>query len=358
MRFKSLDRVLLSLAAALCVTGLILIYSATSSQPELHSLPWKQALWVTVGTGALLLTTALDYQGVINKGFTLYWISVGLLALLLALARRSSYGAARWFNFHFFYFQPADLAKLALILVLAQYLSLRASDLRRFRSLWLPLGLMALMMILILRQPDLGTALVLLPITFCMLYVAGARFWHLATLAASLGGMVPLLWPFLKEYQRNRVLTFLDPSRDALGAGYNAIQSQIAAGSGGWFGQGYMKGTQSQLHFVPFHHTDFVFSVMAEEGGLLGCLILFGLLLGLLARLAHIGARARYLSGTLLCTGLIGWLGAQTVINIGMTLGVMPVTGLPLPLVSYGGSSTLATLIGLGLALSVYKETQ
>jgi rod shape determining protein RodA len=264
----------------------------------------------------------------------------------------------RWFNLRFFYFQPADLAKLALILALAQYLSAASTDLRRFGSLWTPLGMMALMMGLILRQPDLGTALVLLPITFGMLYVAGARLWHLGALVAGMGGSIPLLWPLLKEYQRNRVLTFLDPERDALGAGYNAIQSQIAAGSGGVFGQGFLKGTQSQLHFVPFHQTDFIFSVLAEEWGLAGCLLLFALILGLLARLAHIGARARSLNGALLCTGLGCWLGAQAVINIGMTLGVMPVTGLPLPLVSYGGSSTLATLIGLGLALSVHKETQ
>ena len=358
MRFKNLDRVLLILAAALCAMGLLLIYSATYSQPELRHLPWRQTLWICVGTGGLLFAAALDYQGVVAKGLTLYWVAVSLLGILLATAKRSSYGAVRWFNFRFFYFQPADLAKLALILALAQYLSARDTDIRRFNSLWTPLGMAALMMALILRQPDLGTALVLLPITFGMLYVAGARLWHLSVLVLAMGGSIPLVWPLLKEYQRNRVLTFLDPSRDALGAGYNAIQSQIAAGSGGWTGQGFLKGTQSQLHFVPFHHTDFIFSVLAEEWGLLGCLLLLGLLLGLLARLAHIGARARSLNGALLCTGLIGWQGAQAVINIGMNLGIMPVTGLPLPLVSYGGSSTLATLTGLGLALSVYKETQ
>jgi rod shape determining protein RodA len=219
------------------------------------------------------------------------------------------------------------------------------------------LALSGFIMLLILRQPDLGTALVMVPITFSMLYVAGARLWHLVGLASVLAAAVPVAWPFLKEYQRNRLLTFFNPELDALGAGYNAIQSQIAVGSGGVLGSGYLQGTQSQLHFVPFHHTDFVFSVLAEEWGLLGSGLLLLLLLALFARLADTAMKARHLTGALICTGMLAWLGTQTVINIGMTLGVLPVTGLPLPLVSYGGSSTVAALAGLGAVLSVRRDS-
>jgi rod shape determining protein RodA len=355
--FRQLDRTLLGLALVVCVCGLVLISSATASQPELHSLPWRQTFWLLAGFGVLLLAAALDYQGLVAKGYTIYGLACAFLLILLFTAKRSHYGAASWFNLRLFYVQPAELAKVALILALTQYLSSRRGQLGSFGDLLPALGLSALMMALILRQPDLGTALVLLPVTFSMLYVAGARFWHLAAMGLGMAGSVPLLWPLLKEYQKNRILTFLDPGRDALGAGYNAIQSQIAAGSGGIFGQGYGQGSQSQLHFVPFHHTDFVFSVAAEEWGLVGGFILLGLVLGLLARIAHIGARSRSLAGALICTGLLAWLGTQALINVGMTLGVLPVTGLPLPLVSYGGSSTVAALAGLGLVLSVHKET-
>jgi rod shape determining protein RodA len=351
------DWILLGLVLALGLVGVLLIISATAAQPELRQLPWRQLLWM-LGGGVLMAALArLDYQGVVEKGYGIYGLTALLLLLLLFTAKRSSYGAASWFNLRFFYLQPAELAKLALVLALARWLSEHDRELATLRGLLPPLGLAGLMMFLILRQPDLGTALVMLPITVSMLWVAGARVWHLSLLAGLGVGAAPLLWPFLKEYQKNRILTFLDPGRDALGAGYNAIQSQIAVGSGGLFGQGYLRGTQSQLHFVPFHHTDFVFSVLAEEWGLVGSLVVLALLLGLFARLAGTAMRARQLSGALVCTGLLAWLGTQTIINIGMTLGLLPVTGLPLPLISYGGSSTVAAMAGLGLVLSVRRDS-
>jgi rod shape determining protein RodA len=355
---RKLDWVLVGLVLALCAVGLVLISSATASQPELRGLPWRQAFWVAAGLGLALLLAALDYQGLVLKGYLAYGFACVLLLLLLLTAKRSHYGAASWFNLHFFYLQPSELAKLGLILALSHFLSQRQGQLYTPADYWPALALAAFMMLLILREPDLGMALLMLPVTFSMLYVAGVKLWQLLLIGAVMGGSVPLLWPLLKEYQRNRVLTFLDPNRDALGAGYNVIQSEIAVGSGGWWGQGFRQGTQSQLHFVPFHHTDFIFSVLAEEWGLAGCLLLLALLLGLLARVAHIGARARSQAGALLCTGCLAWLGTQILINIGMGLGVLPVTGLPLPLVSYGGSSTVAALAGLGLVLSVHKESQ
>jgi rod shape determining protein RodA len=228
---------------------------------------------------------------------------------------------------------------------------------RTFAGLLPPLGLMALYQALILKAPDLGSALVLLPVTLTMLLVAGARKRHLTLVVTALAAAGPLAWPFLHQYQRDRVLSFLNPQADALGTGYNAIQGQIAVGSGGWFGQGYLRGTQSQLHFVPFHHNDFIFSVVGEEGGFFFSLLLLLLLLGLLARLAEIALKARDLTGALIVSGLLAWMGAQSFVNIGMNLGLMPVTGIPLPFVSYGGSSTIVAFFGLGLALGVRKDT-
>ena len=356
--FRDLDRTLLVLIVALCVIGLLLISSATASQPELQGHPLRQGVWVSLGLVLLLLVAALDYQGLVAKGYTAYITACVMMVLLLLTAKRSHYGAASWFNLHFFYLQPSELCKVALILGLAQFLTQRQGQLTRFVDYLPALGMAGFMMLLILREPDLGMALVLLPVTFTMLYVAGVKLWQLLLLGGGMAGTVPLLWPLLKEYQRNRVLTFLDPSRDSLGAGYNVIQSEIAVGSGGIFGQGYRQGTQSQLHFVPFHHTDFIFSVLGEEWGLAGELVLLALILGLLARVAHIGGRSRSLGGALICTGLLAWLGSQTIINIGMGLGALPVTGLPLPMVSYGGSSTMAAMLGLGLVMSVHKESQ
>lgn len=351
------DWALIVLALSLCLIGVGLIASATAAQPDLRGLPLRQLLWVALGCAALGTAAVLDHQGVVELGYLVYGLVAALLLVLLFTAQRTAFGGASWFNLRFFYLQPAELAKVALILGLARWLDTHRGQLRSLGGLMVPLGMAGFMMLLILRQPDLGTALVLVPVTLSMLYVAGARRRHLALVVAAGLATLPAIWPFLKEYQKNRILTFLNPELDALGAGYNAIQSQIAVGSGGVLGQGYLRGTQSQLHFVPFHHTDFVFSVLGEEWGLLGGLLLLGLILGLLARLAETAMRARQLAGALLCTGVIAWLGTQAVINIGMTLGVLPVTGLPLPLVSYGGSSTVAAMGALGLVLSVRRDS-
>lgn len=350
------DRTLLLLALALSLVGLVLIHSATAAQPALRNLVWRQGLWVLAGVAGMLLAAGLDHQGVAELGYLAYAGATALMLLVLAFARRSTYGATSWLNLHFFYLQPAELCKLALILALARYLHDHQARMARFGTLLVPLGLMGLLQALILREPDLGTAMVLAPITFAMLLVAGARWWHLGAVLAVLLSALPVAWPFLHEYQRNRLLTFLDPQADALGAGYNSIQSQIAVGSGGIFGQGYLRGTQSQLHFVPFHHNDFIFSVLGEEWGLLGSALLLLLLLGLVARVAEVASKARNLSGALLAAGVLAWLGAQSFVNIGMNLGLVPVTGIPLPLVSYGGSSTLAAFFGLGLVLSVKRD--
>ena len=353
---RRLDAGLVALALALCALGLVLIFSATHHQGVLRHLPLRQLAWVGLGVLAMSFTYALDHQALAGRSRLLYWGTVAVLLALLLLGKRSQHGGVRWVDLRLFYFQPSDLAKLVLILTLARLLVERSGRLERFSSLLTPLAMAGLLMLLILRQPDLGTALVILPVTLAMLYVAGARPWHLGALTLAGGGSLPLLWGFLKDYQKRRILTFLDPSSDALGAGYNAIQSQIAVGSGGLWGKGYLQGTQSQLHFVPFHHTDFIFSVLAEEWGFAGSLLCLGLYLALLTKLAAIGSRSRSLSGSLVCAGLAAMLGTQLLVNVGMSMGLLPVTGLPLPMVSYGGSSTVTAMLGLGMALSIHRD--
>jgi rod shape determining protein RodA len=351
------DWTLLGLALTLCLIGVLLISSATAAQPALRNLPWRQLVWIAFGLGALAVTASLDHQGVVELGQIFYIGACLTLGLVLLAARRTAYGGGSWLNLGLFYVQPAELSKLAFVLGMTRWLDGHRGEIRTLRGLLPPLGMAAFLMLLILRQPDLGTAMVLVPVTLCMLYVAGARPAHLGLLIGTGVAALPLAWSVLKEYQKNRILTFLNPEMDALGAGYNAIQSQIAVGSGGVLGQGYLRGTQSQLHFVPFHHNDFIFSVLGEEWGLLGGLVLLLLLLGLFARVTDTAMRARNLSGALLCTGVLAWLGTQTFVNIGMTLGVVPVTGIPLPLVSYGGSSMISVMAALGLALSVRRDS-
>jgi rod shape determining protein RodA len=351
------DATLLVAAGLLSAIGVVLIYSATAAQPDLRGLPWRQMVWIAGAVAAMAATASLDPQGVAELGGLAYGAVLALLLLVLAVARRSAYGGGGWLNLHFFYLQPSELAKLALVLALARHLQARQGSMHRFSSLLQPLAMMALFQFLILREPDLGTSMVLAPITFAMLLVAGARLWHLGLVLAALTAGLPLAWPFLHDYQRNRVLTFLDPTLDALGAGYNAIQSQIAVGSGGWFGQGFLRGTQSQLHFVPFHHNDFIFSVLGEEWGFVGAAVVLGLLLLLLARIAEVASKARSLGGSLMATGVLAWLGTQSFVNVGMNLGIVPVTGIPLPFISYGGSATVAAFIGLGLVLSVKRDS-
>jgi rod shape determining protein RodA len=354
---KRWDRVLIILALLLCACGLALVVSATAADPGLHGLPLKQALWVVLGVVAMFLAATLDHHGLANLGYMAYAVVAVLLVVVLLTARRSSHGATSWLDLGLFYVEPSELAKVALILALARCLGGDPDGVRTFAGLLKPLGLMAGLQLLVLKAPDLGTSLLLLPITLTMLLVAGARLWHLCLVVLCLGAAGPLAWPFLHPYQRDRVLSFLNPQSDALGTGYNAIQSQIAVGSGGWFGQGYLSGTQSQLHFVPFHHTDFIFSVLGEEGGFVASSLLLALLLALLARVAEIALKARDLTGSLVASGMLAWLGAQSFVNIGMNLGILPVTGIPLPLVSYGGSSTIAAFFGLGLVLSVRRDS-
>jgi rod shape determining protein RodA len=349
-----MDWPLLGLLLAIALIGIFNLYSA-SAGAEVAGTPVyiKQILWLLLGLAVMLLIAFTEYRHYLDFAYAAYVITLFLLIFVLAYGIITG-GARRWVRFGGFGFQPSEFVKIALILVLAKFFH-RASAPKGFtlRELLFPFFLLALPMLLILKQPDLGTAIILFLIFFSVLLFVKVKPASLVLLALAGMAALPLLWTFLKEYQKKRVLTFFNPDLDPLGAGYHIIQSKIAAGSGGLFGKGYMKGTQCKLGFLPEQHTDFIFSALAEEWGFLGSLVVVGLYFALIWWGLRIAAQAKDRHGAILAFGVVAMLFWHVFINIAMALGMMPVVGIPLPLVSYGGSFFLSTLIGVGLLLNV-----
>ena len=281
------------------------------------------------------------------------------MALLVAVEAFGAVrmGAQRWIDLKVILLQPSEVMKIALVLALARYFhSLNIEDISRPHYLIVPLLLVAAPVALVMRQPDLGTALLLLIGGGAMFFLAGVRLWKF--LVVSLGAVIaaPVAWPFLRPYQQDRVLTFLSPERDPLGAGYNLLQSKIALGSGGMFGRGYLQGTQSHLSFLPEKHTDFIFTMFAEEFGLFGGLTLIGLYVIVLLYGVAISMRSHNQFGRLVGMGVTATFFLYVFINIAMVMGVVPVVGVPLPLISYGGTAMVTLLCGFGLLMSVYVD--
>ncbi|MEN2981173.1 MAG: rod shape-determining protein RodA [Thermus sp.] len=341
---------LILLTLALAALGLVNLHSAA---PDPSLLP-RQA--VALGLGLLLAVGVqfLSRRAVFAWAYPLYALSLLLLVAVLLFGREIN-GAKAWFVLGPLQFQPLEVAKLGLVLALARLLQGRA--VRRVGDYVLP-GLLTLpVAALLLLQPDLGGTLVVLFGAFTVLFVRGLPARHLGVGVLALLLLVPtVVWPNLKPYQRERVLIVLDPYRDPLGQGFQVIQSTIAIGSGGLLGKGYGQGTQTQLGFVPFRHTDFAFAVWAEEWGFVGAVALIGLYALLLVRLFALALECPQPSDRLFLAGVGGMLGFQILVNLGVALGVMPVTGLTLPLFSYGGSSLMATLLSLGLVLLVHRD--
>ena len=338
-----LDRMQPALAAILCVFGVMTAFSAGSD--------WvRQIIWIAVGAVAYVAATVYDYGRLRRLAPSLY---VAMLVALLAvhLVGHTALGARRWLSVAGFPLEPSELSKLLLVIVLAAYLS--RDERVTWRAFAGALGLVAAPAALVLVQPDLGTTIVLLAVSLGILFLAGARPAQLGAVMTAGVVSVPLLPHLLHGYQRRRLEIFLDPTQDPLGAGYNLLQARIAVGSGGLFGRGWLQGLQGQLGFVPERATDFVFATFAEEFGLLGSLAvltLFGMLLLRLLRTASV-APDRF--GELLAGGVFVVVLVQVVQNVGMNIGVLPIAGIPLPLISYGGSATITTLAALGLAQSV-----
>lgn len=341
-------------ASAIVALGLAFIYSASLGMGEGAGSAYvaRQAAWAAIGLASAALLAATDYRRLASSAYLLYGVCILVLVLLVAAsdARR---GARSWFSIGAFAVQPSEFAKIVLILALARYLSREDAPRRSASYLGGALLLAAVPVALILREPDLGTALVFAPVILAMLLVAGARGAYLSGILLTGLLSLPAGWLFLKPYQKLRIKVFLDPQLDPLRAGYNAIQSRIAVGSGGVWGQGWLHGTQTHLRFLPERHTDFIFCVLAEEAGFLGCALLLALYATVILAGLRIAEQARDEFGKLVAVGITVLLAAHVVINIGMTIGLLPITGLPLPLMSYGGSSLVGTCISLGILQSI-----
>ncbi len=351
---KLMDWGILILACTIFGLGLVILYSASfqkTLEMNIH-FPLRQLGWFIMSLVGFILVATYSYRKLIHFSYPLYTLNLLILflTLLLGLVR---FGAQRWLALGGFIFQPSEITKLIVIMALAQYMGHHQEKLSRFVGILVPMMLVFIPAILIALQPDLGTALVLIPMLFAMLFVAGAPL-RLITIWIFLGCVAsPILWHFLKDYQRDRLMVFLSPNVDPLGAGYTIIQSKIAIGSGSWLGKGWLSGTQNQLNFLPERHTDFIFSVVGEEWGFAGVLILILLYFWLVRKLFQILRQTHDPYARLLATGIVTMLVIHIFVNIGMACGIMPVVGLPLPLVSYGGSNLFTTMVGLGLVVNI-----
>ncbi|MGI6784625.1 MAG: FtsW/RodA/SpoVE family cell cycle protein [Aminivibrio sp.] len=350
-----LDKLQLIPVLILFFMGVAFIFSAGSGfEGRGASFAFRQLLWGGISAGAFMVVLQLGHARIFSWAYSIYGLALALLFGVMVLGMTVK-GAQSWFHLGFFRFQPAEFGKVALILVLAKHLC-------RYPPLEAPgflggLALAALSAGLVFFQPDAGSAIVYGVIAMAAIVAAGAPWKYPAGLAAIMTAAIPLGWQFLKEYQKMRIRVFIDPWVDPLGAGYNVIQSRIAVGSGGLLGKGFMEGLQSKLRFLPEPHTDFIFSVYCEELGFIGAVVMLLLFGALFWRLIETGMRAKDGRAKVLIAGASAWIWFQMTESIGMSIGLLPVTGLPLPLVSYGGSSLLALAIILALAQSIYIST-
>ncbi len=351
---SNFDWVLLLTVLLLAGIGVANLYSATASwNPSATPLYLKQLLWLSGGVTIALIVCLFDYRHLEFFAVHFYWVSVGLLVYVLVLGK-TSMGATRWINLGFFNLQPGEVIKIGMILLLARIFAKTANPFGfGLLELWKPALWLLLPVILILKEPDLGTAMMVIFIAASMLLFAGLKRGTIIGLTL-IGALLSLVgWFGLHDYQRARIRTFMNPEADPLGSGYHIIQSKIAIGSGGFFGKGFIQGTQSQLSFLPERHTDFAFSVFAEEWGFTGSFVLLMLYLFLIVWGLYVARRAADRFGLFLAVGVTAMIFWHIVVNLGMVIGLLPVVGVPLPLFSYGGTSMVTTMIGVGLLMNV-----
>jgi len=353
--FRSFDWALYLSYLGVSLFGALVVYSASRNHEfeDPYFFVTKQLQWILVGQLLLIIALVVDYQMLASLKWPIYAVNIALLVLVLGVGVERG-GAVRWINIGGFLLQPSEFAKLAVVATLAVTLE-QMGKVDTLVKLAVVLMHVGLPMALIAIQPDLGTALVFLGIVLAGLYAAGITKSLITYLALAGLFSAPLLWFFaLREYQRTRLLVFVNPSLDRVGAGYNLLQSIIAIGSGMLTGRGFMEGPQSQNNFLPAQHTDFVFSVVGEELGFLGAVTVLGILFFIIYRCLQTSALAKDHLGRYLSLGVGIWIAFQVIVNVGMTMGMMPVTGLPLPFMTYGGSAYLALSLGVGLVLNVH----
>jgi len=350
-RIGALNWALVLLVALLGLVGYLVLYSAAGGSHAPWA--WRHAVRFAFGFALMLAVALVDIRLVYRLAYPAY--AACLLALVAVDAVGAFVkGAQRWLDLGIVRVQPSEIAKLALVLALARfYHALRPEEVRDPRHLPVPLAMIGLPFLLVVAQPDLGTALLLAATGGAMLFLAGVPVWLFLLGGTTMAAAAPVVWARLLPYQRERLLTFLDPERDPLGAGYHVIQSKIALGAGGLNGRGFLHGTQAQLGFLPEKHTDFAFAVLAEETGFLGALVLLLLNLALIGVALAVALRAGSTFGRLVAAGIGADLFLYVFVNVGMVTGLLPVVGVPLLFVSYGGSAMFAVLVGLGLVLAV-----
>jgi rod shape determining protein RodA len=393
------DIISFSLVVLLIAVGCIAIYSATySGEGDESNYFTRQLLWCGVGIVAMLGVSFISIKFINRFAYWLYAISLFLLLLVLFVGRIGQ-GAERWLALGPVHIQPSEIAKLATILAVSRFLADKYADVNKLKYFSISIGLILVPFLLIVRQPDLGTALVFLALIIPLLYWAGLNWFYIFTILTPILTMIlsfnfwafmllmmtivlvlylsrrkmivlvavfllnigvgiatPYLWSQLRPYQQQRILTFLNPEKDPKGAGYQIIQSQVAIGSGGIWGKGYLQGSQTHLRFLPAQHTDFIFSVIGEEFGFIGSGIILMIIFLLILRFIQIASHIRGQFESLAVVGVTTVIFFHTVINIGMTIGMAPVTGLPLPFLSYGGSSLVTNLIMIGVVLNISRN--
>jgi len=344
------------LISAVATVGFFMLYSAANGQWE----PWASRQIVRFGVGiiAMLVLALINIRFYLRFAYVFYAIAL-LFLIAVEIKGTIGMGAQRWIDLGFMRLQPSELMKIALVMSVARYFhTLSIEDIGRPTSLIAPLLMTFVPVALILKQPDLGTALMLIMASGIVFFAAGVRIWKFAVVTVAGLAAIPIGWNLLHTYQKNRVLTFLDPERDPLGAGYHILQSKIAMGSGGMFGRGFMQGTQSHLNFLPEKQTDFIFTMLAEEFGMVGGLSLVAMYSLIVVFGLVIALRSRHHFGRLLALGLTANFFLYVFINIAMVMGLIPVVGVPLPLISYGGTVMMTLMCGFGLiqCVNVHRD--
>jgi rod shape determining protein RodA len=348
---RDLDWPLLAITLTICALGVLQIYSATHDT-RWRDAWWKQILWIGIALGIMWVVTSIDYHSLLGQVPILYGLSIAALLATFAFGKLV-FGSRRWIRILWFNLQISEFVKLVIILVVARYLSELKTDEMRLRDL-LRLGvLVGIPTALVMRQPDLGTGLTYLPILAVGILLAGLRWSHFAAILLVGALALPAGWYILQDYQKGRLETFINPARDPRGSGYQVIQSKIAVGDGGMWGRGVTRGTQTQLRFLPVPHTDFIFSAFAEEHGFVGVIVVLGLYFLLLMQIVQNAQAAPDRAGMYICMGVATLLLFHLLVNVGMVVGNMPVTGIPLPLMSSGGSNMFSVFMMLGLVNNV-----
>jgi len=354
---REYDWWLLAILTAICAVGVVEIYSTTHGS-ALAGMHMKQVRWLVIGFAVMFVLSRLDYHLIMDQAPWLYIAGLAALVAVLLVGHRR-FGAQRWIPILGEFFQVSELVKLIIIIVLARFFAEVRTDELSLQDLIKAGLLVGLPLGLILKQPDLGTALVLMPMLIVGAFLAGLKWRHAAVF--SLAGLLlvgaifypPVSRHILKPYQRERITSFLHPEEDAKGSGYQLLQSKIAVGSGGFWGKGFGNGSQNQLGYIPVRYSDFIMSAWAEEQGFKGVLVALGLYMALLLRLVQNAQRAKDRAGMFLVMGVTAALGFHVLVNVAMVIGAMPVTGIPLPLMSYGGSATLFVFLAIGLVMNV-----